>query len=172
MLLLYSRPHTFLQARKRSCRSAHDEGQRYSACMQSLSPFYCSIPAPSPFENPAVSFASALTVPLFAREYNCSIKISLDFEINSPYLARYLKVNKTKLFYCCHFLYSSLFIYMFMDFCGLIEGVIKAVWRRIDARLRRRFSRCVLGADEGWRSREIRRVRVKRRCVCVCVLST
>lgn len=95
--------------------------------MQSISPFYCSIPAPSPFENPAVSFASALTVPLFAREYNSSIKISLDFEINSPYLAWYLKVNIAKLFYCCHFLYSSLFIYMFIDFCGLIEGVIKAV---------------------------------------------
>ena len=128
--------------------------------MQSISTFYCSIPAPSPFVC-VCSYG-----PLFVREYNSSIKISLDFEINSPYLAWYLKVNKAKLFYCCHFLYSSLFIYMFIDFCGLIEGVIKAVWRRIDARLRRRFSRCILGADEGWRSREIRRVRVKRRCVC------
>ena len=95
--------------------------------MQSISTFYCGIPVPSPFENPAVLFVSALPVPLFVREYNSSIKISLDFEINSPYLARYLKVNKAKLFYCCNFLYSSLFIYMFMDFCGLIEGVIKAV---------------------------------------------
>lgn len=117
MLLLYSRPHAFLQARKRSCRSAHDEGQRYSACMQSISTFYCSIHAPSPFENPAVLFASALTVPLFVREYNSSIKISLDFEINSPYLARYLKVNKAKLFYCSQF---SLFIIIYLYVYGFL----------------------------------------------------
>ena len=137
--------------------------------MQSISTFYCGIPAPSPFENPAVLFASALPVPLFVREYNSSIKISLDFEINSPYLVWYPKVNKAKLFYFFifsihHYLFICLSILWFNLRCR--QSSMKTNWCPAQTKI------LTMHTWSRWRLKEPRNTKSLSQakvCVCVCV---